>query len=374
MRIAFVSSFTGGPWSGCEELWTGTALRLLEGSHQVSACVKYWPEPSSRMLEIRESGVELSTWREDSDQSLFYKIWREIGKRAPAEHRRLVQFRPDLVVISQGSHTDGLPWMQFCRAAGLPYVAISHCNSEIWWIGDGAAAPLAEGYLGARKACCHSRHNLELLEWQIGGPLPNAMLVWAPFKAPKTLPAWPREDVMRIACVTGIDPSYSGHDLLMHLMAIPKWRERPLELNIYGGTAPYSEILLRMTLKLGLKNVRFLGEVADVNSAWKNNHLLILPSRVEGMPVSLVEAMMNARPAVVTDVGGNKELVVDGETGFVARAPTVELLDEAMERAWGQRDKWETMGKAALARIQKLAPADPVGDFCRLLEESVSQK
>ena len=45
--------------------------------------------------------------------------------------------------------------------------------------------------------------------------------------------------------------------------------------------------------------------------------------------------------------GGNVEVCVDGETGFVAAAPTVELFDAALERAWSQHEQWQLMGKAA---------------------------
>ena len=57
----------------------------------------------------------------------------------------------------------------------------------------------------------------------------------------------------------------------------------------------------------------------------------MLPSRFEGLPLALVEAMLCPRPAVVTNVAGNTEVIEDGETGFVAAAPTAGHLDEAME-------------------------------------------
>src|SRR5437763_3000966 len=44
-----------------------------------------------------------------------------------------------------------------------------------------------------------------------------------------------------------------------------------------------------------------------------------------------------ARPAIVTNVGGNAELLEDGRSGFVAPAPTIKHLNEAMERAWDRR-------------------------------------
>jgi glycosyltransferase involved in cell wall biosynthesis len=91
--------------------------------------------------------------------------------------------------------------------------------------------------------------------------------------------------------------------------------------------------------------------------------MLVLPSRSEGTPISLVDAMLCARPAVVTDVGGMAELCVDGKTGFVAAAPTPSLLAEAMERSWARRSEWQDIGKAARARANQLIPDDPAGVF-----------
>ena len=72
---------------------------------------------------------------------------------------------------------------------------------------------------------------------------------------------------------------------------------------------------------------------------------------------------------MATDVGDTAELVVDGETGFVAPAPTVSFVAEALERAWERRQEWQPMGQAARARAERLIPQDPVGNFCdRLLQ------
>jgi len=74
----------------------------------------------------------------------------------------------------------------------------------------------------------------------------------------------------------------------------------------------------------------------------------------------------------VTDVGGNAELCVDGETGFVAAAPALSLLEQTLERAWSHRHEWQRMGIAARTRAERLIPIDPVGDFCREILKWVS--
>jgi len=172
-----------------------------------------------------------------------------------------------------------------------------------------------------------------------------------------------------MACVARLDPAAKGQDLLFEVLAQKNWRDRPVEINLYGSGL-FERNLQKLAGNLELKNVCFRGHTPDVKAIWENNHILVLPSRFEGLPLALVEAMWCARPAVVTDIAGNAEVCVDEETGFVADAPSVGLLGRALERAWSRRNAWEGMGRLARARIEQLVPKDPAGDFCSLLTGS----
>jgi glycosyltransferase involved in cell wall biosynthesis len=85
------------------------------------------------------------------------------------------------------------------------------------------------------------------------------------------------------------------------------------------------------------------------------------------MPLTLVEAMLCARASIVTDVGGNRELVRDGVNGFLAKAPTVELLDEAMNRAWENRHCLKQIGVRAASDVRQWVCSDPGEGFAREL-------
>jgi len=137
----------------------------------------------------------------------------------------------------------------------------------------------------------------------------------------------------------------------------------------FYGLGANAESLRWISERLGLQSVSFAGHVADIERIWEENHALILPSRYEGMPLALVEAMLCGRPAIVTDVAGHTELVEDGVTGFVAAAPTVGLLDGAMERAWSHRREWRKIGERAARRVREAVPSDPARAFADQLVE-----
>lgn len=360
------------PWGGSEELWSRAALRLREGGHEVSASVVWWPQLSPKVTNLAQKGIEVAT------QSCPYArwpvvLWRRMKRRwgaAAPEMEWLRNQKPDLVVISQGFNRDGLDWMKFCREIGAPYAPIIQCNSEVWWPADDTSQEMLAVYGAAKKVFCVSRHNLELLERQIGESLPNAEVVWNPFNVPSEQPpAWPQEKgAYKLACVARLEPAAKGQDVLLRVLAQDKWRARAVEVNFYGS-GPSGTNLKRLADRLGVKNVHFRGFATDVRKIWEENHLLVLPSRYEGLPLALVEAMWCARAAVVTDAGGNAEVCVNGETGFVAAAPIPELLDQALENAWNRRDDWPDMGQRARVRAERLIPKDPINDFCgRLME------
>ena len=77
--------------------------------------------------------------------------------------------------------------------------------------------------------------------------------------------------------------------------------------------------------------------------------------------------MLCGRPGIVTDVAGHRELIRDGVNGFLAKAPTVELLDEAMNRAWDARRRLQDIGSAAARDVRQWVSADPAEDFVREL-------
>ena len=88
-----------------------------------------------------------------------------------------------------------------------------------------------------------------------------------------------------------------------------------------------------------------------------------MPSRVEGMPLAMVEAMLCGRPVIATDVAGHSEIIEDGATGFLAKAATVDAFRSALEQAWQRRSDLQRMGKLAAQRIRQLVPNDPIEVF-----------
>jgi glycosyltransferase involved in cell wall biosynthesis len=360
----------GSPWGGSEELWSQAATRLKQAGHDVQAAVVYWPRLSEKVTALPRHGIRLEIHSLPQARSIWNR--RSLHGRT---YSWLKRFNPELVVISQGYNQDGFDWAKICREAAIPYVMIVQCNSEIWAFQEQAVGEAVASYTAARRIFCVSRSNLDLLRLQVGEPLLNGEVVWNPCNvSSEGTPVWPDEsNGWRLACVARMEPAAKGQDLLLRIMARPEWRDLPVEMNLFGSGI-YELGLRRMARMLQLNNVHFRGHVNDIRAIWEQNHMLVLPSRYEGLPITLVEAMWCGRPAVVTDVGGNAELCVDDETGFVAPAATVSSFNDALQRAWERRKEWLDMGQAARARVAAETPKDPVGVFCEQLETCATTK
>jgi len=72
--------------------------------------------------------------------------------------------------------------------------------------------------------------------------------------------------------------------------------------------------------------------------------VFVLASHAETFGLVVQEAMACARPVVACAVGGVSELVVDGETGWLASTPTRDDLTRALHRAFAARTSWERIG------------------------------
>ena len=373
-KIAFVSALDSAPWGGCEELWAQTARWLHDHGHPILACVKKWSPTPPQVTALASAGIKIVE-HDYSPRSIPTRILRGIKRRmkgiSPADRagvescHRIRAFHPDLVCISQGSNVDGFPWMEWCRSEGIPYVSVMQANAEHLWPVDDLANALAAAHLQALASCFVSNANLHLFEKQIGFQLPNSRVVRNPFNVCfQTEPTWPANGLeSKLACVGRLAPMAKGQDLILETLALPAWRNRPISVS-FVGSGGMERSLRRLAARLGVEEkVTFRGQMDSIESVWAEHHALLLPSRYEGLPLALVEAMLCHRMAIVTDVAGHTEVVEDGLHGFVASAPKVEALADAMERAWQHRSEWREMGLAAGRHIRTLVPESPSAAF-----------
>jgi glycosyltransferase involved in cell wall biosynthesis len=354
-------------FGGSEALWIESARRLASAGVEVSSCVsarfaKAAGEDRIKSLPgqvtVREHSRPLRRWE------------RLLGRGTDTVGPAWIRSRKGLVVISQSTNLDGAYCASLCQKFQIPYVLLAQQAGESNWPCDDALDAVTRAYTHSRASYFVSRGNLDLTQWQIGRDVPRAAVVANPFHVPYHAALdWPSSDAgWKLACVARLHAFDKGIDLLLEIFAKDKWRQRPVTLSLFGE-GNHGQALRELRQFHRLHNVTFMGHTTDVQAVWQTHHMLVLPSRQEGLPLALVEAMLCNRGAVVTNISGSGEVIEDGTTGFVAEAPITDCVEEALERAWNARESWRSMGEKAGENIRTIVPEDPPQAFAdRLLD------
>jgi glycosyltransferase involved in cell wall biosynthesis len=362
----------GSPWGGSELLWSQAAEILHKDGHQVMASVHGWSETPPPIAKLRQLGICINERHIEKlgiPARVANKVIRTFSDKPRQDKNwlEIIKFKPDLVCVSHGGTICGVPWMLRCLKAKIPYISISQGYSERDWISDREIDDVTNAYLGARRAYFVAEHNERLLETKMGERLPQAEVVWNPFNVRWDINLkWPKEDQgFQLACVGRMEPYDKGQDILCHIMNKSKWRERGIVVNLFGSGSCQKSISKLIKMLNLEKIVIYRGQVHDISEVWRHNHAAVMPSRTEGLPLALVEAMLCRRFGIVTDVGDSAKPINNNINGFIAKAATVEIFEEAMECAWVRRHEWMEIGLNARADIEKLVPPNPGEEFSK---------
>lgn len=319
-------------------------------------------DPSLGIEEARVEGM---------DPGRFYllQLWRYSGRVAAALDRiepdavlsqgfsvwaGMRRFSPRLAIMPHGLEMfQGLTMKD--RMIGLPFRwlvrHVARRSSRVVSLG-GKLTPVLERLVhgsGARVAV-----------------VPNAV------EFPLQPPPYPAEGATLNLLFVGRFAFNKGIDVLLRVAAALH-AERMGVRFILAGDGPERARMERDGLP---PNVMLAGKVDDerLEQLYAGCHALVLPTRFEGMPTVVLEAMARARPVLVSDVGASAELV-DGTNGWLLPAGDAIALHEAIKRfsatAHGER---AAMGEAGRARVHERFTWPMVAQRMLALAEELAQR
>jgi len=369
MRLGIVSLMGGLPWGGSEALWYSIALHALQQGDEVFVSVYDWGKTHKKLDYLKQKGAVIHyRKRYKPEVGTLGKIKRFILHRRPSlnkDYQSLIDFKPKCILISQGDSFDlaihHRPLYSLIRQHKIDYSFICHSHVQYSFISPKEIYPGAlEIFQNARHVFFVSRRQWALTERRLATKILNGQFTWNPLNVntPELSLPWPDEQKVQMAIVGNLSGT-KGHDTALEVLSAPQWEQRNWVLNIYGegeGKIYLEELAKFYAIS---DKVFFHGHVGDILRVWKQNHLLLLPSAGEGLPISLVEAMVCGRVAVATDVGGNAELLNDEYNGFLAVSPTTHAFSNALERSWVVKNDWEQIGTNAFNNIKTILDTKP---------------
>ena len=144
---------------------------------------------------------------------------------------------------------------------------------------------------------------------------------------------------------------------------------------VFVGDGEEKESLEGYSRTLGISdNTIFMGFRQDVADIVSSFDIFLLSSLTEGISVALLEAMSLSVPAIVTDVGGNPEVVVDSETGILVPPKDPQKMAEAIRRILKNPDMAKKMGQAGRKRVEEKFSLDRMArEYEAIYEECLSK-
>jgi glycosyltransferase involved in cell wall biosynthesis len=355
MNILLVIISTA-PFAPNDLLAYRAAEELLRLGHRVLVSPWDWGDRNAPEYEqIRKRGALLAMRdRHERQDNFFLRQLEKVRHRLKApltEWQFADEFRPDAIVVSDPAtyHFLWVPGLiEFLKKRDIPFFIISQFNNENGCLSEHDYRNARSVFAKARRCFFVSRRNLDVARRQVCYDFPQALVVHNPPNLQDwSYVAFPSSERSHYCMVARLECAVKGQGLVLQVLSEPAWRERDWSLSIFGE-GPDKKYLRDLIEYVGLRDkVQMCGFADDVRSVWKGQQILIMASFGEGKPLALTEAMLCGRPAVVTDVGGNVELVSDGVRGFVAQSATLAGVRDALERSWVERNSWEEMGLRA---------------------------
>jgi glycosyltransferase involved in cell wall biosynthesis len=332
-----------------------------------------------KAAETRDYGADPSYQRTVLHENLP-KAWRPTGLGHLNVARRVTRSRREAMVnraagrlseMFRAARPGGViivaqvwaqEWVTRADTAGLTVIGMSHESFE--------ASRRSSRYARVHKYYADVDRLLALTEedadaWarsgmSNAGAMPNPLM---------TTPVTP-PDLDRPAVVTLRRLSHDkGIDMLVEAWAsiapqYPDWR-----LSIYGS-GPDEETFRRQARELGLDDQQiFRGLTTDLDGALSSASVYALPSREEGFPIALMEAMAYGLPSVAFDCApGIRELLEDEVSGLLVNPGNVPGFAAALERLMKDADLRRRLGAQARESVSQFSPDAVVDRWEHLFE------
>jgi GalNAc-alpha-(1->4)-GalNAc-alpha-(1->3)-diNAcBac-PP-undecaprenol alpha-1,4-N-acetyl-D-galactosaminyltransferase len=167
----------------------------------------------------------------------------------------------------------------------------------------------------------------------------------------KLYPEIQREKI--ILAVGRLNDYLKGFDLLLQTISLLK--NKDWEVHVAGGDGEGHE-LEKLSFDLGISNrVRFLGKIKDIDPLYAKAGLFVIPSRSEGFPNALAEAMAAGCCCISFDfTAGPRDLIIDKENGYIVTNGSIQELADAIDELILDSGRREYLGKNAMKVREKL--------------------
>ncbi len=345
MRIVYLvtrSDSIGGALVHVRDL----SAALLARGHEVTVLAGGEGVFTRQLQEMSVPFVSLGRLKREINPLQDMAAWREI-------YAALKELGPEL--ISTHMSKAGLLGRLAGRALNIPVIFTAHgwaftegvpaVEGRIYRWAEKAAAPLAARIITV------SRHDRELAKKYGVARAPRLVAVHnGVFDIDPKLLAEPGRPEPRLVMVARFERQKDHATLFKALSGLT---DLPWELDLVGD-GPLEGRMAGLAESLGLaERINFLGACSGVGEILSRAQIFLLISHWEGFPRSILEAMRAGLPVLASDVGGVRESVADGITGYVVPPRDSEALREKLWLLLSGAELRQRLGAAGRERYEQ---------------------
>lgn len=305
-------------------------------------------------------------------------------KRVTRTYRLLRKVQPSAVLLELCGLQYGLGPMLACASHGIPTAVVFQMVREgvRVWPPQRILRALARGRNQHYVAV--SDNNRELIAQAFKVPASQIELIPNGADPDRFACTQAERDAIRLRVRAELDlpPSATliitvgrlaaqkGHDLL--LPAVPHVVARfPNTRFIWAGDGPLENELIQQMTQYGVQHqVTLLGRRSDIRELLLASDVFAHPTRFEGQPFSVLEAMAARLPVVSTMASGITEVLEHGQTALLGRVEDIRDLRENLLYALGHPEEIRAMADRAWQRLQDFTEAEMIRRTLSLLEGS----
>jgi glycosyltransferase involved in cell wall biosynthesis len=353
-RVSVVLAESGTSVGGTERVVWELATRLAPARFDVRVWLSTAPGVDEFAAALEQRGIAVERVPEVDSRWDWKGMWRT--------WRRLRRVRPRLLHLHHVWPASDRYLDALAGAAGVPHLVVTeHIMGRAHSAAQRALKRSELARADAVTAVCDAVAETLVRDYGVdrarvrvvpnGTELPDEAVEWdearvtrARLGATRARPLW--------VCAARLEEQ-KGQDVLLDAAAL--LRDRGLDFMIaLAGDGSLRASLEARAARLGLsERVMFLGQVEEIGPLLRAADVVVLPSRWEGLPLALLEALVRARPVVASEVGGVPEVIEDGVHGLLVPAGEPGALADALERLHRNPEAAEQLGVEGALRVSE---------------------
>lgn len=345
-RLLFISLMPSEFNGASEEVFIRTAKEALKRGHKIMFSVPFQNSIHPYLKDLDSSGALIQMRHNNAKKIIVQKLINKLirsysgAARVPNEwfenQREIKKFNPDIIFINEGMVFQLINYKDILFLLDnfdQPAFVFNHGHDENKVYPYNIVKWLCNRYIPRFKKIYYiSANNLRASERQLARRIENAYVVKNMCRLEGSQPLPFPDEPLRLAMIARFEAQIKGHHLLIEALADKQFRKYDWLLDIYGYGPDEALIMDWINFFHLTDRVRLVGKTENLIELWAQHHVFILPSLMEGLPQTVLEASILGRPSVVHPVGEAPILVQDGVTGFVAEGIGVSALRKALRR------------------------------------------